>query len=54
MGGADALFAVAMMASFVLIAVGARLAWRGTDRKRGLLMITAGLVIAANVAIWTL
>jgi high-affinity Fe2+/Pb2+ permease len=46
--------AVAMIAAFVLLAGGVKLALQRDTRKRGMLMITAALVLAANVAIWTL
>ena len=45
--------ALAMIAAFVLIGFGARLALRGEDRKRGVLMVVAALVLIANVLIWT-
>ena len=45
---------LAMIAAFVLVIAGARLARRGGDRKRGLLMIAAAAVLVANVLVWTL
>ena len=45
--------ALAMIAAFVLIGFGARLVLRGEDRKRGVLMVVASLVLIANVLIWT-
>ncbi len=48
--------ALAMIAAFVLILFGARLARRNAvpgDRKRGLLMLAAAAVLIANVLIWT-
>ena len=45
--------ALAMIAAFVLVGFGLRLAIRGEDRKRGLLMVLAALVLIANVLIWT-
>ena len=50
---ASGALAVAMIAAFLLAAVGARLAFKQDDRKRGLLMIVAAAVLVANVLIWT-
>jgi hypothetical protein len=44
---------LAMIAAFVLIAGGAKLAMSAADRKRGVLMILAALVLIGNVLIWT-
>ena len=44
--------ALAMIAAFLLIFFGVRLV-RGDDRKRGMLMIVAALVLVGNVLIWT-
>jgi hypothetical protein len=44
---------LAMIAAVLLGVFGARLA-RGSDRKRGLLMIVAALVLVANVLILTI
>ena len=54
MGGlVAAIFSVAVIAAFVLLGFGLRFAL-GTDyRKNGVLMIVAGVVILANVLIWT-
>ena len=52
-GVAAAVFSVATIAAFVLLGFGARFAFGAEHRKNGLLMIVAGLVILANVAIWT-
>jgi hypothetical protein len=46
--------AIAMIAAFLLVIGGIRLARRKEDRGRGYLMIVAGVVIVANVLIWTL
>ena len=46
--------ALAMIAGFVLAAAGARQALTRKDRLRGVLMIVAGMVLVANVAIMTL
>ena len=43
-----------MIAAFVLAAGGARLALKRGERVRGVLMIVAGAVLVANVAILTL
>jgi hypothetical protein len=45
--------ALAMVASFLLLAGGARLAFDRQTRVRGVLMIVAALVIVMNVMIWT-
>jgi len=45
--------ALAMVASFLLIAGGARLAFNRHTRLRGVLMIVAALVLIMNVMIWT-
>jgi hypothetical protein len=45
--------ALAMVASFLLLAGGARLAFDRQTRARGILMIVAALVIVMNVMIWT-
>ena len=52
-GFASAAMALAMIAAFVLAIGGARLAMRREDRKRGILMIVAALVLVGNVLIWT-
>ena len=48
-------FAVAlgMIAAFLLLIGGARLAAKAQTRTRGILMIVAALVIVMNVMIWT-
>lgn len=45
---------VAMIAVFLLAGAGGWLLVARRDAKRGALMIVAALVIAANVAIWTM
>ncbi|WP_294172188.1 hypothetical protein [uncultured Sphingomonas sp.] len=45
---------IAMIAAFVLVGMGVRFVLRPEQRKHGALMIVAGLVILANVLIWTL
>jgi hypothetical protein len=45
--------ALTMIAAMVLAGFGIRLAWRGQDRKRGLLMVAAALVLVGNVVILT-
>ncbi len=49
-----AIYSLAMLAVFVLAGAGVWLMVSGRDRKRGLLMLAAGLVIVMNVVIWTL
>ena len=43
--------ALAMIAAFLLVIGGVRLAMRQEDRKRGLLMIVAAAVLVGNVLI---
>ena len=45
--------ALAMIAAFLLLAGGAKLATHRDTRRRGLLMIVAALVLVTNVMIWT-
>ena len=45
--------AVAMIAAFLLVIGGAKLATDRQTRTRGVLMIVAALVIVMNVMIWT-
>jgi hypothetical protein len=49
---ASAALALGVIAATILFVGGARIVRR--DRQRGLLMIAAGIVILANVLIWTL
>jgi len=45
--------ALAMIAGFLLLAAGVRLALVRQTRGRGILMIVAALVLVMNVMIWT-
>jgi len=45
--------ATAMVAGFLLLAGGAKLAFDRRTRGRGILMIVAALVLVMNVMIWT-
>ena len=45
--------AIAMVASFLLLVGGAKLAFDRQTRGRGILMIIAALTIVMNVMIWT-
>ena len=45
--------AVAMLAAFALIFAGVKLSMKPVDRKRGVLMIVAALVLVGNVLVWT-
>ena len=45
--------ALAMIAAFLLIMFGVRMAIQGGDRKRAVLMIVAALVLVGNVVILT-
>ena len=51
---ASGAMALAMIAAFVLAIGGVRLALNKADRKRGILMIAAAVVLVANVLVWTL
>jgi len=53
-GLVGAIFSVAVIAAFILIGFGTRFALGTEFRKNGALMIVAGMVILANVLIWTL
>jgi high-affinity Fe2+/Pb2+ permease len=44
---------IAMIAGFLLLAGGAKLALARQTRKQGILMILAAAVIVMNVMIWT-
>jgi high-affinity Fe2+/Pb2+ permease len=46
--------ALAMIAAFLLIAGGIKMARTSEHRKRGVLMVVAAAVLIANVLIWTL
>lgn len=52
-GTASLMLSILMLAAFALIGGGGWLLARGGDRKRGALMLVAGLVLAGNVAILT-
>ncbi|HET6535909.1 MAG TPA: hypothetical protein VFG41_06965 [Sphingomicrobium sp.] len=45
--------ALGMIAAFLLMAGGAKLALKAQTRSRGILMIVAASVIVMNVMIWT-
>ncbi len=49
---ASAALALGVIAALILLVGGVRMV--GRDRKRGLLMIAAGVVIFGNVLIWTI
>jgi hypothetical protein len=53
-GAGSTLMALAMIAAFLLIAGGIKMAMTPEHRKRGMLMIIAAAVVIANVLIWTL
>lgn len=46
--------AITMIAAFLLLGFGTKLAMRAGDRQRGLLMIACGVIFIANVLIWTI
>ncbi|HZU50522.1 MAG TPA: hypothetical protein VE968_01465 [Sphingomicrobium sp.] len=49
----DAALAIAIIAGFLLLGGGAKLAFERQTRVRGILMMVAALVIVMNVMIWT-
>jgi drug/metabolite transporter superfamily protein YnfA len=50
----SAALAITMIAAFLLLVFGIRLALRPADRQRGLLMVACGIIFIVNVLIWTL
>lgn len=50
----SALLSIAVLAAFALAGGGLYLLAKGPDRKRGLLMLLAALVLFGNVLIWAL
>ena len=50
----EAALAIAMIAAFLLLVGGIKLATDSEERRRGILMIAAAAVLIANVLIWTL
>jgi uncharacterized membrane protein YozB (DUF420 family) len=46
------LLSLGVLATMLLIGAGAAVLWRGEDRKRGWLMIAAGLVTLINIALY--
>lgn len=53
-GFASGALALTMIAAALLIGFGVRAALQPDNRKRGLLMVTCGLVFVGNVLVWTL
>ena len=53
-GSAAALMSVLMIAAFLLTAGGTYLVVTGKERRKGVLMFVAALVLVGNVLIWTL
>ena len=51
---AATLMSIAVIAAFALAGGGLWLLARGSNRKQGVLMLLAALVVLANVLIWTL
>ena len=51
---ASAALAITMIAAFLLVVFGVKLALRPADRQRGLLMVACGIIFIVNVLIWTL
>ena len=47
------LLSIAMLAAIVLLVFGIKMTRKVEDRRRGVLMIVAALVLIANVLIWT-
>lgn len=54
MGAGALLLSIAMIAVFALTGGAIYLLRNGRDRKRGILMLVAALVLIGNVAIWTI
>jgi hypothetical protein len=52
-GFVAALLSIAVLAAFTLIGGGTWLIVKRRERKQGLLMVLAALVLLANVLIWT-
>lgn len=48
----DLLLSIIMLAGLMLLAGGLWMLFRRKDRKRGLLMLVAALVMFGNVAVW--
>ncbi len=53
-GIAATTLSIATIGAFLLIGAGVRFAVGRENRKQGLLMVAAGMVILGNVLIWTL
>lgn len=53
-GFAATLLSILVLASFALIAGGAYLLIRRSERKQGVLMLIAAAVLFGNVLVWTL
>jgi hypothetical protein len=53
-GLAATTLSIAMLAAIVLIGFGTKFALGTEHRKNGRLMVVAGLVLLANVLIWTI
>ena len=50
----SAVRAIAMIAAFALTFFGARLPWRGGERRfKGILMLVMAAVLVGNVLVWT-
>lgn len=50
---ASTLMSIAMLAAFLLLVIGGRLAMKGENRKRGLMMALIGVILIANVLVLT-
>ena len=46
------LLSLGVLATLLLIGAGVHLLWKGEDRKRGWLMILAGVVTLGNIALY--
>ena len=53
-GSASVLLSVLMIAAFLLTAGGMYLIASGRERRKGVLMVIAAIVMAGKVLIWTL
>ena len=54
MNAQPAILSIAVLASFALAIGGVWLVRRGSDRKRGVLMIVMAVVLLANVVLWAM
>ena len=51
---AATLMSIAMLGAFALLLFGARMAMKPDSRKQGGMMVVVGLILIANVLVWTI